>query len=46
MWFSFEQGKFHNVFKDKPAKWPIQNKKPSKYTPTTKSYDFAKRFNH
>jgi hypothetical protein len=40
-----EEERFHNVFKDKPTKWPIA-KKPSKYAPTTNSYDFARRFGH
>jgi hypothetical protein len=31
LWFLLEEGRFHNVFKDKPAKWPIAKKKPSKY---------------
>jgi hypothetical protein len=32
MWFLLEEGRFHNVFQDKPAKWPIaKKKKPSKY---------------
>jgi hypothetical protein len=43
MWFWLEGGRFHNVFDDKLAKWPITKKKPSKYTPTTNSYDFARR---
>jgi len=41
-----EEGRFHNVSDDKLAKWPIaakKKKKPSKYTPTTNSYDFARR---
>jgi len=42
MCFLLEMGTFHNVFQDKPAKWPIAKKKPAKYTPTTNSYDFAK----
>ncbi len=38
MCFLFEEGRFHNVFDDKPDKWPIaKKKKPSKYTPTTNS---------
>jgi len=40
--FLLEEGRFHNVFNDKPAKWPIAKKK-SKYTPTTNLYDFAKK---
>jgi hypothetical protein len=33
MWFLLEEGRFHNVLQDKPAKWPIatKKKKPSKY---------------
>ncbi len=27
MWFLLEEGRFHNVFEDKPAKWPIAKKK-------------------
>jgi hypothetical protein len=27
MWFLLEVGRFHNVFEDKPAKWPIAKKK-------------------
>jgi hypothetical protein len=49
MWFLLEEGRFHNVFEDKPAKWSIaknKKKKPSKYTPTTNSYDFARRSGH
>jgi hypothetical protein len=31
----------------KPAKWPFaKKKKKSKYTPTTKSYEFARRSDH
>jgi hypothetical protein len=26
MCFQFEEGRFHNVFDDKPAKWPIAKK--------------------
>ncbi len=46
--FLLEEGRFHNVFEDKPAKWPIAKKKTksSKYTPTTNSYDFARRSGH
>jgi hypothetical protein len=44
--FLLEEGKFHNVFEDKPTKWPIARKKPSKYTPTINSYDFARRVGH
>jgi hypothetical protein len=48
MWFLLEEGRLHNVFKDKLAKWSIakqkkKKKNPSKYTPTTNSYDFAKK---
>jgi len=25
--FLLEEGRFHNVFEDKPAKWPIAKKK-------------------
>jgi hypothetical protein len=40
-------GRFHNVFEDKPTKWPIVKiKNPSKYTPTTNSYGFAIRSGH
>jgi len=47
MWFEFEEGRTHNVFQDKPAKWPTGKKEnPSKYTPTTNSYDFARRPDH
>jgi hypothetical protein len=28
---------------DKPAKWPIAKRNLSKYTLTTKSYNFARR---
>ncbi len=35
--FFLEEGRFHNAFEDKPAKWPIAKKKPSKYTLTTNS---------
>jgi hypothetical protein len=27
MWFWFEEGRFHNDFEDKLAKWPIAKKK-------------------
>jgi len=27
MWFLFEEGRIYNVFEDKPAKWPIGEKK-------------------
>ncbi len=27
MWFLLEEGRFHNAFEDKPAKWPIAKKK-------------------
>jgi len=46
MWFLFEEGRFHNVFDDKWAKWPIAQEKTSKYTPTTNSYEFAKWSGH
>jgi hypothetical protein len=47
MWLLIEEGRFHNVFEDKPAKYPLQKKKkPSKYTPTTNSDDFARRSGH
>jgi len=47
MWFLLEEGRIHNVFEDKPAKWAIgKKKKPSKYTPTINSYDFAKSSGH
>jgi len=48
MWFLLEEGRFHNVFDDKLTKWPIakKRKKLSKYTPTTNSYDFAKKYSH
>jgi hypothetical protein len=36
-----EEGRFHNVFEDKPAKWPIAKKNPSKYTPTINLYNFV-----
>jgi len=26
MWFLLEERRFHNVFDDKPAKWPIAKK--------------------
>jgi hypothetical protein len=26
MWFFLEEGRFHNVFDDKPAKWSIAEK--------------------
>jgi hypothetical protein len=36
MLFLLEEGRFHNVFDDKPAKWPIAKKLKNtmKYTPT------------
>jgi hypothetical protein len=43
---SLEEGRFHNVFEGIPAKWLIAKKKPSKYTPTTNSYDLARRSGH
>jgi hypothetical protein len=46
MFFLLEEGRFHDAFENKPAKWPNAKKKPSKYTPTTNSYDFATRFGH
>jgi hypothetical protein len=30
MWFLLEEGRFHNVLGDKPAKWPITQKKKKK----------------
>jgi hypothetical protein len=27
MWFLLEEGRFYNVFDDKPSKWPIAKKK-------------------
>jgi hypothetical protein len=27
MWILLEEGRFHNVFADKPDKWPIAKKK-------------------
>jgi len=46
--FLLDEWRFHNVLNDKPAKWPIAKnlKTPSKYTPTTNSYDFARRYGH
>jgi hypothetical protein len=44
MCFLIEEGRFHNVFEDQPAKWPIAKKKTSKCTLTTNSYDFARRY--
>jgi len=50
MWFWCEEGRFHNGFEDKPAKWLIAPKKkkktPSKYTPRTNSFDFARQYGH
>ncbi len=48
MWILGEEGTFHNVLDDKPAKWPIAKKKKKtiKITPTTNSYDFARRSGH
>ncbi len=47
MWVLLEVGRFRNVFDDKPAKWLIAKKeKLSKYTPTTNSYNFAKKYGH
>jgi hypothetical protein len=43
MWFLLEEGRFHNVFEDMPAKWPIAKEKLSKYTLTINSYDFCKK---
>jgi hypothetical protein len=37
MWILLEERRFHNVFEDKVATWPITKKKSSKYTPTTNS---------
>jgi hypothetical protein len=31
MWFLLEEGRFHNVFVDKPPKWPIEKKKKKNY---------------
>jgi hypothetical protein len=31
MWILLVEGRFHNVFKDKLAKWPITEKNPSTY---------------
>ncbi len=45
----FEEGRFHNDFEVKSAKWPIAPKKkkpPSKYTPTINSFDFARQSGH
>jgi hypothetical protein len=42
MWFLIEEGRFHNVFEDEPAKWPIAKQKASKCTLTTNPYDFAR----
>ncbi len=33
MWILLEEARFHNVFEDKPAKWPIAKTKPSQYPP-------------
>jgi hypothetical protein len=30
MWFLLEEGRFHNVFDDKPAKWHIAKEKTIK----------------
>jgi len=46
MRFLLEEGRFHNVYDDKPAEWPIAKKQPSKYTPTTNSYDFKRKYRH
>jgi hypothetical protein len=46
MLFLLEEGRFHNVFDDKPAKRPIAKKQISKYTPTTNLYDFVRRYDH
>jgi hypothetical protein len=27
MWFLLQEGRIHNVFEDKPAKWPIEKLK-------------------
>ncbi len=42
-----EERRFHDVFDDK-LKGPIakKEKNSSKYTPTTNSYDFARRSGH
>jgi len=32
MWLLLEEGRFHNVFYDKPIKWPIAKKNSSKYS--------------
>jgi hypothetical protein len=45
MWFLLEEGRFHNDFDDK-LNGPLQKKTQSKYTPTTNSYDFARRSGH
>jgi hypothetical protein len=44
MLFLLEEGRFHNAFEDKPAKCPHCQKNPSKYSPKTNSYNFARRF--
>jgi hypothetical protein len=44
MRFLLEEARFHNAFKYKAATWPIAKKNTSTYTPTTNSYDFARRF--
>jgi hypothetical protein len=41
IWFLLEDGRIHNVFDDKPAKWPIVKKiknQSIQCTPTTNSY--------
>jgi hypothetical protein len=41
-----EEGRFHNFFDDKPAKCPVAKKILSKYTPTTNSYEFGRKYDH
>jgi hypothetical protein len=48
MWLLLEEGRSHNGFEHKPAKWiaHCKKKKTIKYTPTPILYDFAKRSGH
>jgi hypothetical protein len=47
MSFLLEDGRFHNVVEDKASQMThCKETKPSKYTPTTNSYDFTRRSGH
>jgi hypothetical protein len=46
MLFLLDEGRFHNVFDDKPARWPIAKKKFQNIPQQNYLYAFARRYDH